>query len=941
MRKALLILGLILGAMYVSSQVITTDPSFPTDGEEVVITFYADQGDQGLENFAQDIWAHTGVITELSTGPTNWKYVKTEWAENTDETKLVKIDDNTYQLTITPSAREYYGVPEGEKIEQLAFVFRNSDGSITGRDSDGSDIYANIFEPGLNLKMERPESDLIVELGDTIEVKAVSAFSNSLNIYLDDELYATTTDLAIHDTVFVQSPGVHWIKVTAENDTAIVADSIYYYVRSEVSIAELPEGVEDGINYINDTTVTLVLFAPEKEFVFAVGDFSDWELYPTVSFTPSNQVSNTTTMMHKTPDNERFWITLTSLEAGKEYIYQYFVDGEIKIADPYTDKVSDPWMDHYITDDIYPNLIEYPAGKTTEIASVFQTAQEPYVWEVTDFTPPAVEDMIIYEMLIRDFTENGDYKTVMDTLDYLQNLGINVLEIMPFNEFEGNDSWGYNPSFYFAPDKAYGTKDDLKALIDECHKRGMAVIMDIVFNHSYGQSPMVRMYFENGKPAANSPWFNIESPNDAYSWGYDFNHESQATKDFIDRVNKYWIEEYKIDGYRFDFTKGFTNTPGDGGAFDQARIDILKRMGDKVWEYDEDAVLILEHFAPNDEEIILSDYGFLIWGNMNYSYYKASNGWVNLGNSDISWGSYQKRNWNYPHLVTYMESHDEERLMYKNLNSANAAEGYNIKNLWIALQRIELVANFFIPIPGPKMIWQFGEIGYDYSINYNGRVGRKPIRWDYYDENDRKRVYQVYSALNHLKTSQEAFASEDFELEVGYGMKKIHINHSSMDVVILGNFDVEEGNIDPEFPYAGTWYEFYSGEVLEVTDPNAEFTFKPGEYRFYTSVQLEQPDIISNIDMAITDYEGFEIDVYPNPVSESVYINVNVNAKTNVDISLYNFSGQKIESVYSGNIQQGISEFKLDVERLGLSRGVYFIQLNSNNGSFTKKLLIN
>ncbi|NOZ04318.1 MAG: hypothetical protein GXO92_06915 [FCB group bacterium] len=101
---------------------------------------------------------------------------------------------------------------------------------------------------------------------------------------------------------------------------------------------------------------------------------------------------------------------------------------------------------------------------------------------------------MIYELLVRDFIDRHDYQTLIDTLDYLEKLGINAIELMPINEFEGNSSWGYNPSFYFAPDKYYGTRQDLKLFIDECHRRGIAVIMDIVLNHTYGQSPLVSGY---------------------------------------------------------------------------------------------------------------------------------------------------------------------------------------------------------------------------------------------------------------------------------------------------------------------------------------------------------------------------------------------------------------------------------------------------------------
>ena len=105
---------------------------------------------------------------------------------------------------------------------------------------------------------------------------------------------------------------------------------------------------------------------------------------------------------------------------------------------------------------------------------------------------------------------------------------------MPVNEFEGNESWGYNPMFYFALDKYYGNKNSYKEFIDECHKRNMTVVMDIALNHSFGQNPQVRMYFDKstgqyGQPTANNPWFN-QIDKHPYGVGYDYNHETQPTK---------------------------------------------------------------------------------------------------------------------------------------------------------------------------------------------------------------------------------------------------------------------------------------------------------------------------------------------------------------------------------------------------------------------------
>ena len=186
----------------------------------------------------------------------------------------------------------------------------------------------------------------------------------------------------------------------------------------------------------------------------------------------------------------------------------------------------------------------------------------------------------------------------------------------------------------------------MKAFIDSCHARGIAVIMDIVLNHCIGQSPLVQLYLDHyGSDQIYmkipNPWFNASSPNPSYKWGADFNHESTYTQKLVDRVTEYWLTEYNIDGFRFDFTKGFTNTTGEGTAYDAPRINILKRMASKVWTVNPDAYVILEHFAENSEEKELSGYGMMIWGNINYNYTEAAMGYP----FDLTNVSYHARAW--------------------------------------------------------------------------------------------------------------------------------------------------------------------------------------------------------------------------------------------------------------------------------------------------------
>jgi 1,4-alpha-glucan branching enzyme len=451
-------------------------------------------------------------------------------------------------------------------------------------------------------------------------------------------------------------------------------------------------------------------------------------------------------------------------------------------------------------------------------------------------------NLVIYELLIRDFTVEHNYASTLLKLDYLISLGINAIELMPVNEFEGNLSWGYNPSFYFAPDKYYGTKTALQNFIDECHGKGIAVILDMVLNHSFGQSPMVQLYFDGTKPTANSPWFNVD-PKHPYNVGYDFNHESAATKYFSKNVIKFWMQQYKIDGIRFDLSKGFTqnssNNDATMSALDPSRIAIWKEYNNYIKSIDQNNFyVILEHFADVAEEKILADDGMMLWGNLNYNMNEATMGW--LANSDFSWGFYSKHGFTKSeNLISFGESHDEERLNYKNISFGNVSGGYSIKgDLPTSLKRNELAAAFLFSIPGPKMVWQFGELGYDFSIDYNGRTGDKPIKWDYYTDVNRKALYNAYSKFIKLKKSNTIFNSTNVTYNLTGGIKYIKLIEGSNTVVVVGNFDVTNQVANVDFGTSGTWIDAAGGNLNLVTT-NYTATLSPGEYHIYSKVALK------------------------------------------------------------------------------------------------------
>nr|NQU89157.1 T9SS type A sorting domain-containing protein [Bacteroidota bacterium] len=393
--------------------------------------------------------------------------------------------------------------------------------------------------------------------------------------------------------------------------------------------------------------------------------------------------------------------------------------------------------------------------------------------------------------------------------------------------------------------------------------------------------------------------------------------------------------------------KGFTNTPGSGWDYDVARIAILERMADAIWEFNPEAYVILEHFTDNSEEKVLANYGMMTWGNLNYNYNEATMGWNS--NSDFSWISWQQRGYDYPHLVGYMESHDEERLMAKNLNYGNSSGGYNITDTTIALQRMELAGAFFFTIPGPKMMWQFCELGYDYHINYPGTIGGsdhrldpKPIRWDYQQDERRAQIYSVYSYLMNLRNIQEAFHTHDFSLSVNGAMKKIHLDHSSMNVTILGNFDVNDGNITPSFQHTGTWYDYFAEDSIYVTGTNDQIPLDAGEYKIYTDVFLGTPGIVVGMKELSASTNALQ-SIYPNPSTGQFNIELKLEDFSCVQLNIYDVTGRLVDQVYSGHLTAGSHSMTWTGhgENGGYApKSIYFAELSVNGIVEVRKLVL-
>lgn len=818
---------------------ITTDKNFPVATDPVTLYFNPAKGNGQLNGITGDIYIHWGVITNSSNG--GWRYTKSNSFTTPDPaSKMTRQPNGTYSITITPQT--FFGVPTGELIQKIAMVFRNADGTVAGRNTDGSDIFLPVYNQGTNVRFLRPELHPTyiptavtpnVTVGQQIEISGAASRSASLQLTLNDVVFATEGNATqITGKATITSMGEQTIKLIA-NGT--VQESFKLVSSGAVTTAGLPEGARpNGVTFLNNgNSAILALYAPQKNYVYAIGDFNNW-------------TATANSYMKRTPDGNTWWVQIDGLNPGTEYAYQFWVDGALKIADPYTEKVLDPANDPLIPAANNTNFGSYPSGKTSGIVSTMRANQPAYNWSQSSFTPPAKNNLVIYELLLRDFLGANNYQTLKDTVNYLSRLGVNAVELLPVNEFEGNNSWGYNPSFYFALDKYYGSKQALQASIDACHSKGIAVIIDVVFNHAEAQSPMVQLYWDaaNNRPAANNPWFNPVAPHSAIKFGNDFNHESAATRSFVKDVLKFWLQEYHIDGYRFDFTKGFTQkvTSDDGAmsARDDSRIAILKDYNNYIKSINPGTYVILEHLCSDEEEKILAAEGMMLWNNLNHAFNEASMGW--LGGSAFNRGIFATHGFTQPDgLISYMESHDEERMMFKNLQYGNATNPlYKITDLSVALKRQELCAAFLFAMPGPKMIWQFGELGYDISIDQNGRTGEKPVLWAYNNQPERVTLKNAFARFIQLKKNNTIFSTGTVTYNFNGAVKYLKLQDGANTVLVVGNFDVNAQPVSIDAGAGGLWYDAANNNnPVAMQGNNYTATLAPGEYHLLSKNILQ------------------------------------------------------------------------------------------------------
>lgn len=863
---------------------------------------------------------------------------------------------DTYTITFVPTT--FYN---RTGIGKIGFLVKAQDG--TG-DKKSQDCFAEVGLFDVNLTSPLPNSSTIINSGGMINVSATNT-NGTANYVLKSNGSVLNTQNNVSSYSFMHMPITsnqnYQLEVTQGATTQTKKFTVI--VNPGTLTQALPSStLEDGINYNtgDPTKATLVLNAPGKDFIYVAGSFNSWQ-------------PNTSYAMKKDATTGKFWLELTGLTSGTNYSYQYWVVDTtpftnspvlVKTADPFSTLVLSPFDDPYISSTTYPNLPAYPVGQEREV-TVLKTGQSVYPWQVNNFVKAKKEDLIVYEVLIRDFDSNRNFQDLINKINYFKNLKINAIELMPVMEFEGNESWGYNTSFHLALDKAYGTANKMKEFVDLCHQNGIAVILDVALNHAFGRNPMVRMWMKDpdgdgwGDPSAESPYFN-EFAKHSYGVGADFRHSNTITRDYTKRVIKQWINEFHIDGFRWDLTKGFTDncTAGDDACTNNSqpdRVAVLKEYADYAWALDPTHYAIFEHLGSDSEEQQWANYrlgdavpkGIMMWGEMTEQYSQLLGGYA--VNGDISRIGHTSHGFTAKRVMGYPESHDKERIMYTALTTGNGAGAFPVQgNLTNALNRMSAIGAASILVPGPKMLWHFADLGMNTSIYDCGngtvntetdptpgdcKLNTKPqLQWtnNWLADATRSKIYNDWAKMISLKINEPVFEGNySISPDANNVKQRIYIFDTSIpstqlnSVVVLCNFSVANLSIVPDFPSTGTWYNLMDNTTINVTNTATPIPVNSGQFFVYGN----KAALLSNTNFA----SDKSIVIFPNPTTTSFNLMATVTK-----VEIYSVTGQLVKS-FKGTFD---TDHSYSIE--DLNKGIYLVKaFDYDSNEKTMKLIKN
>jgi 1,4-alpha-glucan branching enzyme len=535
-------------------------------------------------------------------------------------------------------------------------------------------------------------------------------------------------------------------------------------------------------------TVEVSLFAPTIEEVHLVGDFTRWQDLP------------------MTRDADGNWRAALELPDG-DYGYQFRLPSKswfypqgkwLTVTDPKATRI-DPRTGH--------GILRVRNGKVSV---------DEYKWKHNDKALPANNELVIYELHVADFSggeadpwQRGKFKHVTEKLDYLVDLGVNCVELLPIKEYPGDYAWGYTPQYLFAPESAYGPPEDLKELIDECHGRGIRVIFDGVYNHASTETPLAQIDHDY--------WFHHDPKDKSMSWGPQYNYELKdpntgvmPARKFIHENISYWVGEYHIDGIRYDAAKQLENFDAMRMMADAARA----AAGWKEGHAGKPFLNIAEYLPETPELVGPPESGRPMDACWQDSFFwQVADRTITRGELDLE----QVKNCLQPlrkgfgdctQLVNFASNHDHLRLMPHMAKSLVFDEH--------AFRRAKLAATLVMTAVGIPMIW----MGEEFADYHGKAMDPQKIDWTLLAHDNNKGLREHYKRLIQLRRSSGALCNNnlDFIFEHGEdGILAFVRWDEEKKVVVIANLRDREhegyklGNL-PD----GKWKEWLTEEEVEI-----------------------------------------------------------------------------------------------------------------------------
>ncbi|MDZ8056106.1 MAG: alpha-amylase family glycosyl hydrolase [Aulosira sp. ZfuVER01] len=531
--------------------------------------------------------------------------------------------------------------------------------------------------------------------------------------------------------------------------------------------------------------IAVNLFAPRNKKATLIGSFSDWQ----------------ETVMEKSDDG--YFRTQLNLEDG---IYQY----KFRVQTQSPNFSPDEWVeviDPYATDvdeQQKIGILQIKNGKRIV---------DSYSWQYDDIPLPENEELVIYEMHVADFTggevdkeKRGTYLDAIEKLDYLQELGINAIELMPVNEYPGDYSWGYKVRHFFATESSYGSTEDLKRLIDECHRRGIRVFMDGIYNHTDEECPLMLI--------DRNYWYyeHMHYPEDpANYWGPEFNYDNYDEKldikpawKYIGDVVRFWDREYHIDGIRFDAVRQLANFEFLHWLATQAKKNTVAKPYYNIAEHIPDTSKITTPQGPLDACWHESFHYFIIPHLCGEKF--------ELDHLKQVLDPKQQGYKTATNVINYLATHDRERLFRELGNRGIFDEA--------AFTRAKLGAVLLITAMGIPMLWMGEEFG-EHKRKSEKVTQPKKIAWPLLEKAENRDLFEYYKKLIVLRKHNPALQSDNIEFFHEDAQAKLLAYRRWSDrgsqVVIVVNFSNQSltDYLIPNFPTAEHWQDWFANTQVE------------------------------------------------------------------------------------------------------------------------------